>query len=259
VTVRAGLRRQLVAAWLCLALAACGSMPAATHGPQIDDRVQLLGALPDDAVERGVYVVVPGGDPHRTPSSLLEPMLGGLIAQASLMVETAAPPLTLFAGVPDDVLLPTGARRVGDVVVAGRPTDVEAVEARLAEEAAPRPEHELLAASVAPVAWSGPLPTLHPDDAALGPGRALLELGEEVVRITVQAATPPDRAAGIITRRLTDGSPPGSPGRPWTALLPAAEVVVAEESVVVRARADGLDGRLLRALLDGQALSFLSS
>jgi hypothetical protein len=264
VTARSA-RRLVAAAATCLLLAACGGGIPASGGPPDaaaglvpDDRDRLLGALPDDAVDRGVYVVVPGDDPLRAPASLLDPMLGDLVAQSSVMVETAAPPLTLLGGIPDDAVLPFGAARVDDVVVAGRPEDLEEVTARMAEKAAPRPSHAAIARSDAPVAWSGPLPGLHSDGRELGDGRALLELRGEDLRITVEVMTPVAHAAQVIAARLADGAPPGSPGKPWSTLLLDAQVTADGDVVRVQARTEGLDGRFLRSLLDGQGLSFLA-
>jgi hypothetical protein len=212
-------------------------------------------------VERGVYAFVPGGlDAATTPSSLLAPLLGTLVERSSLVVETSAPPVLLLAGVPADGDLPAGARRVDDVVVIGRATDVAVVEERLRSGARPRDAHEALAASTAPVAWAGPLPRLHREaHRGLGEGRLLLETTGDRVTLSVRGSIPSAAAAQLVEARLAEGSPPGSPGKPWRDLLPEAEVRRADGAVIVEASADGLDGPLLRSLLDGQALSFLSS
>jgi hypothetical protein len=221
---------------------------------------RLLGALPDDAVDRGVYVIDPTRAGPEAPASLLDPLIGSLVAESDLLVETAAPPVTLLAGVPSDRALPIGARRVEDLVVIGRPDDVAAVEDRLAGGAAPRAAHAALAASDAPVAWAGPLPLLHREEArGLGDGRFTFARDGDRISILVDPGVPADTAVAVIRQRLVDGSPPGSPGRAWGELLRDPEVTVLDGSVLLSARAGNLDGGVLRTLLDGQGLSFLTA
>jgi hypothetical protein len=251
-----------VVALAVLGLAAC-SQPADSPAHPADarmDALRILGALPPEAAARGVYVIRPAEAGAFSPGSRLAPLLGALGEQARLLVETAAPPMVVLAGVPDDAVLPGGAERLDGLVVLA--ADVTRAEFRrqLTGGTGPRGLLAQLAAVQAPVAYAGPLPgspTGSPTGGDRADGTFLLARDAGTVRIDVRADAPPAAVVEVIRARLADGHVPGSPGRPWRALLEAAEVAVDGRLVRVTATPVGLEGPLLRRLVDDQALTFL--
>ena len=197
--------------------------------------------MPPEATDRGVYVYEPAAGDEVTPGSLLAPVLGGLLDEAALVVETGAPPLTLLAGISSDA--PAPAVKVGDVVLLGAPGDVAAAQARLADDAAPEGLLARLASAGAPVGWAGPLPG----------GDVLLEADAERVVVRATGAD-----AGAVTRALAEQAPPNSPGKPWRELLVRPSVEAVGDEVVVTATRGDLPGVLLRQLIDTRSLTFLA-
>jgi hypothetical protein len=250
-------RRLLVAAALALLLPACAQAPAA---PIDEGRGALLGALPDTALARGVHLVDRTAEHPLAPSSAVAPLLGGLLEDATLHIETAAPPLVLLAGVGAEADLPTSAVRLtADVVALGSPEETALVRERF--EAGARPEGVLrhLAAPGVDAGWFGPLPPRHAGAVeGLGDGTAALVVAGEQMRIRVAADVPAAGARDLIERRLAEGAPPGSPGKPWTSLLPDAAVRVEGDEVAISARPEGWSGPFLRTLLDAGGLTFLA-
>jgi hypothetical protein len=166
----------------------------------------------------------------------------------------------LLAGVSHDAALPATAIRLAeDVVVLGSPEETALVRERF--EAGTMPEGVLrhLAAPGVAAGWSGPLPPRQAGAVeGLGDGTAALVLARERLRIRVAAAVPAAGARDLIERRLADGAPPGSPGKPWTSLLAGAEVTVEDDEVAISARPEGWSGPFLRTLLDSGGLTFLT-
>jgi hypothetical protein len=250
-------RRLLVAAALALLLPACAKAPAA---PLDEGRGALLGALPDTALARGVHLVDRTAEHPLAPSSAVAPLLGGLLEGATLHIETSAPPLVLLAGVSPDAVLPaTAVRLAGDVVVLGSPEETALVRERFDAGAMPEGVLRHLAVPGVDAGWFGPLPPRQAGSVeGLGDGTAALVLAGERLRIHVAAAVPAAGARDLIERRLADGAPPGSPGKPWTSLLPDAAVTAEGDEVTISARPEGWSGPFLRTLLDSGGLTFLA-
>ena len=244
-----------------LALLLCAVMAVACSGDEGNDavpatdgsRVSLIGAVPGDAANRGVYAfTAPLGD-ELSPGSLLAPVIGAALQSADLVVETGAPPLTLALGISEDAELPAPARRVGDVVVLGTPEDVAAAVARLESDQPPVASLASLVTSEEPVAWAGPPPTREPV-----PGHVLMTMDEDSVSLTYSGAPDPDALRSVVTQGLETGAPPQSPGKPWRTLLVEPTVTVGAGALDIAARRGDLPGSLLRQLIDSRSFTFLA-
>ena len=246
--MRAGARFALALAATAFLGAGCTAQQPAGGG---DDRSRLLGGIPPAMAGRGVYVFTLNPGEDTSPGSLLAPVIGASLAQAELIVETGAPPVNLALGI-EASEVPTGATRVGDVLVTGAPDDVAAVTERLKAAAEPQGLLAALAAQDAPVGWAGPPPIREPV-----PGEVLITMDEESVTLEYRDARP--GAAQAIQEGLASGAPPQSPGKPWSGLLRAPAVQVESDTVKVSAERGDLPGELLRQLIDSESLSFLSA
>lgn len=245
-------------------LLAAGAFVACTGGGPEEgaprptgDRARLLGAIPPETAERGVYIYDPSAPEDLLPGSLAGPDLAVILQRAELVVETAVPPLVLAAGVPEDVVLPDDVSMVDGVVIAAVDGDERAAAAdRLRQGAAPEGVLAELGAASEPVGWAGPAEVASSN--AGGLGDVVVRLSSS--RIHIRAETPtPDEAIRPIARSLGTGTVPSSPGKAWTDLLGAQDVFEEEGAVVVRARPQGLPGLLLRQLIDSRSLSFLTA
>jgi hypothetical protein len=232
------------------AAVACAGGPTPPVGEPDPARSRLLGALPPAEAARGVYVVDLAASGDFNPGSRLAPIVAGLAADAELLVETAAPPVTLLAGVGDDVTVPAEAARVDDVVVLAEPAVRDEVVARLRDGA--RPEGLLAGLAVAgpPVGWAGPTPS------PSGLGTTVIELRPDAITFRV-SDVPLAAAAEHAQRELTEGAPPGSPGKPWRDVLGDAVVERDAGTLLITAVPLDLPGLFLRALIDGRQLTFL--
>lgn len=240
-------RRRLTAACIvAVTLAGCGG--GDTGDPQ---RARLLGGLPPDQADRGVYVVDLTTAGELSPGSRVGPFLGAVLDEADLLVETTAPPVTLLGGVAPDIATPAHALRVGTTLVFAEPEVAETVAQRLRDEQAPVPGLTAAAATSAPVVWLGPTP------ATRAAGSTLVELAPDTVTFTVTPASPSDTAVEETRGALSAGTPPGSPGKSWDVLLADADVHADGERVVITATPRDLPGPLLRSLLDQRQLTFL--
>lgn len=242
---------------LVLALAAgCNASDGAQRSPDAR-RARLLSALPDDALERGVYLFEGDVGEELSPGSLLAPIIGSLIPQADLVVETGAPPVTLLSGLDEEVELPPRMARVGDVAVLGSEDDVAAVRAALGGGGELGETLELLARSSAPVGWAGPLPGCEPGTVTdLSQGSLAVALSESSVELTVTGPSAQELETTVDGRIETEG-PAHSPGKPWRSILTEHEVGADDERLVIEAVPVDLPGGLLRQLLDTRGLTFL--
>lgn len=250
--------RRGVATRALLALAllpACAAQP--DGGPVDSERARLLAALPDDALSRGVYLFKGGLGDEISPGSLVAPIIGSLIAEADLVVETGAPPLTLLSGLPRDAELPDRMERVGNVAFLGLPEDMSAVEARLESPGEPPEALAVLARSSAPVGWAGPLPGCAPGDTPpISEGSLTVELSEGSVALSVTGPSAQELEP-LVAARLQDEGPANSPGKPWNTILTDQRVSFDDGTLLIEAVPADLPGGLLRLLLDTRGLGFL--
>jgi hypothetical protein len=230
-------------------LTACYRSPPAP--PPTGNRL-LLGGLPPEQAARGVYVVDLDRAGELSPGSRLGPLLESVLDDAEVMVETAAPPVTLLGGVSQDVPVPQGGVRQGTTLVFAEPAVAEQVTQRLRDAVEPSVGLGDIADGPEPVRWRGPTP------APAGSGSTTINFSDAEVFIRVEGAGGAVVVDDVWHRLETDG-PPGSPGKRWPTLLEQAEVVPeAEGAFRVVARRGDLPGLLLRALIDQQQLTFLS-
>ncbi|MGH2692237.1 MAG: hypothetical protein ACRDHM_07005 [Actinomycetota bacterium] len=236
-------------------LSACTAQPETR--PVDSQRARLLAALPDDALERGVYLFEGDVSEELSPGSLLAPIIGSLIPQADLIVETGAPPVTLLSGLDEDVNLPERMARVDGVAVLGSDEDVAAVREALGEGSGLIEPLPVLADSSAPVGWAGPLPGCEPGSTAdLSEGSLTVALAETLVELSVAGRSAQDLESVVDGRLETEG-PAHSPGKPWRSILADHAVRMDGELLVIEAVPVDLPGGLLRQLLDTRGLSFL--
>lgn len=229
---------------------ACASQPA--PGMDVDPaRARLLGALPPAEAARGVYIVDLHEAGELSPGSRIAPLVAPLAQTADLLVETAAPPVTLLGGVAPDVDTPAEAVRVDDVVVIGAPPARDAAVARLREDAQPEGLLAQLAAASAPVGWAGPTP------APNGSGTTIVTLSEDRVEFAVDLQVPGAAAEDHARRQLAEGGPSGSPGKPWRSILDGAEVSRDGDRLIVTAAPADLPGLFFRVLMDQRQVTFL--
>ena len=236
-----------VAVGLLLACSTGGATPPV--GEQDPARARLLGALPPAEAARGVYVVDLATAGDRNPGSRLAPLLGGLVDDAALLVETTAPPITLLSGIGADVSVPAEAVRVDDVIVLAEPAVRDGVVERLRDGARPEGPLADLAAAAPPVGWVGPTPTTE------GSGTTVVEVRPDEVSFRVRDA--PSAAADDVERELAQGAPPGSPGKPWRDIFGNASAKLDAGTLLITATPRDLPGLLLRSLIDQRQLSFL--
>lgn len=243
-------RPRLLLAAAALVLTACsgGAPGPVAANPSL---ARLLGALPPEEAVRGVYVVDLDEAGELSPGSRLAPMVAPLADDADLLVETAAPPVTLLGGVGDGVAVPSEAVRVGDVLVIAAPEVRDAVAARLRDRAQPDGALAELAAASAPVAWHGPTP------APNGSGTTTITVSEQEVRFVVDAQVPTAAAEDHARQVLRAGGPTGSPGKRWSAILGGATVTTQDGRLIVEAVPEDLPGLLLRVLIDQRQVTFL--
>lgn len=239
---------------VAFAAVACGvPAPPPTPGVTSGDpaRSRIVGALPN--VDGGVYLVDLERAGDLSPGSRIAPLVADLVGDAEFLLESMAPPVTVLSGVAADAPVPQEAIRVDDnVVFAGREL-AEDIVGRLRDDAAPEPQLSPLAATDAPVAWTGPSPA--PD----APGRTTVAASPELVTVTIAGLGQHTGAvASRIEGELASGAPPGSPGKPWNRILGDAEVTAGDGAVTVTAVPVDLPGPFLRILLDGQQLTFLA-
>ena len=238
------------AAMLAAAVLAAGCSPPAT--PVEDSpRARLLGALPAEQAERGVYIVDLATAGEASPGSRLGPLLEGVIDDADLMVETAAPPVTLLGGVDESVPTPPDAVREGTTLVFAAPDVAAATRQRLRDGELAAGELVELSASSAPVAWRGPTP------APEATGRTTITLSDATVMMRADTSAPGPLAESV-REQLQSGGPPGSPGKPWSTLMADPDVVAGPGHVTILATPRDLPGLLLRSLVDQQQLTFLA-
>ena len=217
----------------------------------------MLTALPDDALSRGVYLFKGDLGEDLSPGSLVAPIIGSLISQADLVVETGAPPVTLLSGLPEDAALPEGMVRVEDVAFLGSPGDMKAVETGLGSNRELEEPLELLARSPAPVGWAGPLPGCQPGTTVdLSEGNLAMALSASSIELTVTGPSA-QKLEPSVNERLGSEGPAHSPGKPWRTILTDPEVVFEDQRLLIEAVPVDLPGGLLRQLLDTRGLSFL--
>lgn len=217
----------------------------------------MLGALPGDAMSRGVYIFDGGLGEEISPGSLVAPLIGPVIQEADLVVETGAPPITLLSGVPDSVELPKDVVSVDGLAVFGSEEDTTVAERRI-QSGAELPETlSLLAESSAPVGWAGPLPGCEPGtSSSLSDGTLFLEVSPSSVVMEVTGPRGPE-LENEAALRLSEESPAHSPGKPWRTILAEPKVSLDDDRLAIEAVPVDLPGGLLRLLLDTRALSFL--
>jgi hypothetical protein len=217
----------------------------------------MLAALPDDALQRGVYLFEGDVGEDLSPGSLLAPIIGTLIPQADLVVETGAPPVTLLSGLDEAVELPERMARVGDVAVIGSEDDMAAVRAAVGAGGELDEPLSLLASSSAPVGWAGPLPGCEPGVTSdPSEGGLTVALSERSAELTITGPRAQELEAAVADRLEAEG-PPHSPGKPWRSILADHQVRLDDERLVIEAVPVDLPGGLLRQLLDTRGLTFL--
>jgi hypothetical protein len=210
----------------------------------------LLGGLPPAQAAKGVYVVELDGVGDLSPGSRLGPLLEGVIDDAEVLVETAAPPVTLLGGVPEEVAVPEGGLREGTTLVFAEPAIAEAVVQRLRDKAEPSLSLRDIADDPAPVRWHGPTP------APNARGTTTIRLSFEEVSLITEAR---GDVVADVWEALKHEGPPGSPGKSWRTMFRRAEVVPYDaDPFRIAAQPGDLPGLLLRALIDQQQLTFLS-
>ena len=250
-------RRLTAGAALALAFVAVGCSGQESAGPADPDRARLLAALPDDALNRGVYLFRGDIGEELSPGSLLAPLIGSLIPEADLVVETGAPPVTLLSGLDEDVDLPEQMTLVDGVAVIGSDEDIAAVDDGLGGTGKLPDPLSILAASSAPVGWAGPLPGCEPGTTTdLAEGTLTVALSEGSAELTVTGSSAKELES-YVAARLDDEGPAHSPGKPWRTILTDAQVELDRDRLVIEAVPEDLPGGLLRQLLDTRGLTFL--
>lgn len=214
--------------------------------------LRVLGGLPLTEARRGVYVVDLTEAGELSPGSRLSPVVRPFVdSGATLLIETAAPPVTLLGGVPASMKIPQGAIRVRDVVVFAEPDVAKEVEERLRTEEQPDSDF-LVLAGPQPVGWAGPTPS--PD----ATGRTTIIATPDRLRFTVDLGdADPVAAKQHVEEELASGAPPGSPGKPWSTVFGDPDVTIDGEELTLTVRPLDVPGLFLRALIDQRQATFL--
>ena len=220
--------------------------------PRVSANALLVGALPPAEAERGVYVVDLRDAGDLSPGSRLGPLVAGVIDDAVVMVETAAPPITILGGVPEDVAVPEGGVREGTTLVFAQPSTSAEVIQRLREHAKPTRKLQDMADATEPVRWRGPTP------APGAAGYTTVTLDRDEITFVTDGDDSSAMQAGLLDD-LANGGPPNSPGKPWRTMLRNPEMHPHGGAVRLVAERVDMPGILLRSLIDQKQFTFLAA